>query len=60
MNKDLHTKIKQIITGYEDIAYPQFKATGFKDEELHDRVLDTTVDDIIGTTYTFIKEGLTK
>jgi hypothetical protein len=60
MNSDLHAKIKQIVTDYEGVAYPQFGTAGFEDEELHDKVLDAIVDDIIETTYTFIKEGLTK
>lgn len=60
MNNDLHTKIKQVITDYENVAYPQFKTAEFEDEELHNRVLDAMVDDIIETTFTFIKKGLSK
>lgn len=60
MNKDLHTKIKQIVTDYEGVAYPQYGTAGYKDEELHDKALNAIVDDIIETTYTFIKEWLTK
>lgn len=60
MNNDLHVRIKQIVTDYEGVAYPQFGTAGFEDEELHDKVLDSMVDDIIEATYTFLKEGLSK
>ena len=60
MNSDLNTKIKQIVTDYEGVAYPQFGTAEFEDEELHDKVLDSMVDDIIEATYTFLKEGLSK
>lgn len=60
MNNDLHTKIKQVITDYENVAYPQFSTAEFEDEELHNRVLDAMADDIIETTFTFIKKGLSK
>lgn len=60
MNNELHEKIKQIVNDYGGVVYPQFRTAGFEDGELHDKVLDTMVDDIIETTYTFIKEGLAK